>query len=328
MGKLLRYALATVAVLAALIYGAFQVSPWPSVLLIRQTFGAGAAAASRALDRHVPQGITAIMGEHYDAADADGFLDVYHPASAGGALPTIVWIHGGAFVSGSRADVANYLKILAGQGYTTVAVGYSLAPGATYPKPLQQLNAALGHLQQHAERLRVDPSRLFLAGDSAGAQIAGQMSNVITSAEYAQAVGVVPSITRQHLRGAILFCGPHGTDSINFDGPFGGFLSTVLWAYFGTSDFRNDPRLQQFSVAANMTKDYPPFFVSVGNADPLAPLSYALKAKADELGVPADALFFAADYHPPLAHEYQFDLDGEAGQQALARMLAFLKYRS
>ena len=45
-------------------------------------------------------------------------------------------------------------------------------------------------------------------------------------------------------------------------------------------------------------------------------------------GVPVDTLFFPDDYAPPLAHEYQFDLDTEAGQTALERSVAFLMANS
>ncbi len=80
-------------------------------------------------------------------------------------------------------------------------------------------------------------------------------------------------------------------------------------------------------MTANITKEFPPFFISVGNADPLAPLSYGLKQRADELGIANEALFFPPDHAPPLPHEYQFNLDSEAGQLALERSVNFLSAR-
>ena len=41
-------------------------------------------------------------------------------------------------------------------------------------------------------------------------------------------------------------------------------------------------------------------------------------------GVPVDSLFFPESYTPPLRHEYQFDLDSDAGRLALDRSLEFL----
>jgi acetyl esterase/lipase len=244
------------------------------------------------------------------------FLDVYHPAQGTSALPTIVWFHGGGFFAGDRAHVANYLKILAARGYTTVAVGYSLAPGSHYPTPLRQGNAALEYLVRHAERLRVDPRRFLLAGDSAGAQLAAQLANIVTSAAYAAKVGIAPSIAPGQLRGVILHCGVYDLDL----GPPGHFMRTAAWSYSG----RKDAKLAEISVARYVTAEFPPAFISVGNGDALEPHSRALARALVEAGVKVDALFFPEDHEPELPHEYQFNLDTEAGRLALERTLRFL----
>ncbi len=275
--------------LGAALYASFQLSPWPSVLLIRHEFDKGAVAAAEALGRHVPPGIVSTMDIRYAAGDPDALLDLFKPGDATEPLPVVVWVHGGAFVYGRRDNVTNYLKVLASRGFATVAVGYSKAPSANYPTPLAQVNAALGYLSANADRLGLDPERIVLAGDSAGAQIAAQLSIILTSPDYAKRVGITPAIAATQLKGAILHCGPYGVAGMDFNGPFGGFLRTVLWSYFGTRAFLDDPRFQDFIVTANITKEFPPFFISVGNADPLAPLSYGLKQRADELGIANDA---------------------------------------
>jgi acetyl esterase len=85
--------------------------------------------------------------------------------------------------------------------------------------------------------------------------------------------------------------------------------------------------MAEFSVVRNVTAEFPPMFISVGNADPLAPHSRRLAETAAKLGVAVDSLFFPDDYTPPLQHEYQFDLDSEAGKLALERTLKFLAAR-
>ena len=157
-------------VLAALIlagYAAFQLSPWPSALVIRAAFDKGANTASQALAKHVPPGVSARLDERYDAADPDARLDVFYPSEVENgerSLTTVVWVHGGGWISGSKNQIANYLKILAGKGYTVAGVNYSVAPGKTYPTPLRQVNAALAYLGRNAGRLHVDASRIVLAG--------------------------------------------------------------------------------------------------------------------------------------------------------------------
>lgn len=323
---IVRIALAVV-LLGACTWTAFQLSPWPSVLLIRWAFDRGAAEASDALRKHLPTGVTEKLALSYDTTDPEALLDVYFPASVQGGpqrLTTVVWAHGGGFISGRRQDVANYLRILAARGVVVVNVDYSIAPGATWPTPARQLNAALAYVQKNADALNVDPDRIVLAGDSAGAHIAAEVAALTTSPEHARRVGITPSLRPGQLAGTLLYCGPYDAGLVQWDSPFAGFMRTVLWSYLGRKDFRDDPRLDTFSVVRHVTPAFPPSFISAGNADPLEPHSRALAATLEDQGVAVDALFFPKDHAPALGHEYQFNLDTDAGRVAMERSVAFL----
>jgi len=321
-----RAAAAVAFVMAATAIIALYVTPWPGVLLIRYVFDKGSAAASAALEKHAPPEVVARTGVRYDPSDPEGYLDIFRPASpAGATLPLVVWVHGGGFVSGRRGDIGNYLKALAQQGFVTVSVGYSIAPGAIYPTPLKQLNNALAYLSREGAALDVDPSRLILAGDSAGAQIAAQYANVATSSAYADAVAIAPSVKTGQIKGVVLFCGLYDLDMVNMNGPLGLFLKTVVWAYSGSRDGIDDPNFARMSVRKYVTPAFPPAFISAGNADPLAPHSTALAAGLTERGVRVETLFFPDDHQPKLGHEYQFDLDGDAGRIALDSMGRFIR---
>jgi acetyl esterase/lipase len=272
--------------------------------------------------------VNARLDQRYDPRDADALLDVFHPSEIGGALPTIVWIHGGGWLSGNQRQIENYARILASRGYTVVSVNYSLAPRATYPKPVRQIARALGHLTQNAERLRVDASRIFLAGDSAGAQLAAQVANLVCEPSYAARLGIAPPLSPTQLSGVILYCGAYDLKRLDLDGELRSFLRTVLWSYSGTRAFQCDPRFSTFSVLSFVTARFPPTFISSGNRDPITPQSRALEAALRARGVPVDALFFPDEYRPGLEHEYQFDLDTEAARIALERSLAFLASES
>ena len=303
---------------------AWSLSPWPAALFYRTLMDRGGVAMNEALKKHVPPGILVQRDLSYAEGDPDARLDIYRSASAGQKQqPTIVWVHGGAFLAGDKDQISNYLKILAGHGYVTIGVNYTLAPQATYPMPVRQVAAALNFLNQNAERFGIDPNRFALAGDSAGAQIAAQMTAVISSLEYAARLGIDPPLARDQLRGAILFCGFHDPAAISGGGAFGNFVTTAAWSYFGVKDISGDPRAQHFSIVENVTPKFPPLFISAGNADPLEPQSKALAKAATKQGVTVDALFFAEDYEPPLPHEYQFNLDSQAGQTAIERVLEF-----
>ena len=324
MHRILAWTSVLIALLALQGCAATQGSPWPEALFYRVLMDQDSERVNLALGPHVPPGVTALLDQRYDADDDDAVLDVYHPSRPGGLLPTIVWIHGGGFVSGNKGQVANYVKILAARGYTTVSVGYSLGPSSNYPTPVLQVNEALAYLVHNAGRLRIDPERIFLAGDSAGAQIAAQMANTISVPALASALGIVPSISRAQLRGVILHCGIYDLALPSLRGPYGHFMNTATWAYSGRRDGLQAEHTSQFSVARFVTADFPPAFISAGNGDPLLPHSQALAQALAKQGVPVDALFFPSNRKPVLPHEYQFNLDSDAGREALERSMRFL----
>lgn len=311
-----------------LVFAAFKFSPWPSTLIIRYAFNKGAVKANNALAKHVPAGISEILARQYDQKDKDAFLDVYFPSAITNTdrqLPVIVWIHGGGWVSGRKEDIANYCRILAARGYTAVSVDYSIAPEKKYPTPLKQINAALAYLAANAKRLHIDESHFVLCGDSGGAHIAAQTGNIIRNRDYARLLSISPGITSSQLSGLILYCGPYDGETINLSGNYGSFLKSILWAYLGEKDFTKAPLFNTFSVINYVDSNFPPSFISVGNGDPLRVQSEALARKLAALNVKVDTLFFAPLYSPSLPHEYQFNLDTEAGKKALERSVQFLQ---
>ena len=305
------------------VLSAFTLSPWPAVAVVTFAFSKGDQASEAALAKHVPAGVVSRRDLAYGQAK-DEVFDLYYPQGAG-SLPTIVWVHGGGFVAGSKDGVANYLKVLAGSGYTAIAVEYSRGRGTTYPKPLEQVNAALGFISSHAAELHVDPASIVLAGDSAGAHIASQLALIITDPAYAKAIGIAPRLESRQLRAMLLVSGVYDPFTVDRRGPRAWFNERMMWAYAGVKSLDADERFRLMSVPAHASAAFPPSYISSGNADPLAPQAVALANRLRELGVRTDVLFFPAEHNPPLPHEYQFNLDRAEGQESLKRMLAFLR---
>lgn len=325
--KIVAVMLAALLVAGAGLFAWYKLSPWPSVLMVRYAFDAGAQQAKASVAPHVPDDVIARYGLTYLADEPAAKLDLFVPARADRPLPVVVWIHGGGFIAGTRADLSGYLQVLADRGHAVAAIDYTLAPEAQFPTPVRQTNAALAWLTANAGHLGLDSSQIFLAGDSAGAQIAAQTALGIAEPGYARTMGVIPGIAREALRGVVLFCGPYDPAIMNFDSPFGSFMRTVLWSYLGTRD-PADRRLAAVTLPPHLTAAFPPTFISVGNADPLASQSYrfadALRAK----GVEVDALFFPPEHQPPLGHEYQLLLSTADGRLSFERSVAFLTAHS
>lgn len=303
------------------------VNPWPSAMLIRSLFEKGARDTVAEMEPYAPtSGVRAHRDISYGDAGAETTLDVFSPDGATDPLPTVVWIHGGAWISGDKRDVAPYLRMIAAAGYTTVGLNYSISPEVTFPTALNQLNDALGFLVEHADEYGIDPTRIVLAGDSAGSQFTSQLATLVTSPDYATKVGITPSLTPAQVRAVILNCGIYDVHGIPDAPGIGGWgFRVALWSYLGEKDWSATPGARDMSTIEYVTGDFPTTWISGGNSDPLTDAqSKPLAAKLTGLGVDVTTVFYPKDEEPALPHEYQFHLDFPAAQAALDSTIAFL----
>lgn len=103
-------------------------------------------------------------------------LDIYLPVG-GGSRGVIVLVHGGAFVQGSREEVARLSGVIMTQttrGFAVVNVGYRLRTGTTnlFPAAVDDIGAAITWIRQHGSEYGIDTRLLIVAGHSAGGTIA------------------------------------------------------------------------------------------------------------------------------------------------------------
>ena len=101
---------------------------------------------------------------------------IYTPTGSG-PFPVLVWFHGGGWVVGDldSAD-ATTRNLTVGSGCVVVSVDYRLAPEAKFPGPAEDCYTATQWVVQNAAALQIDPGRLAVGGDSAGANLAAAVS--------------------------------------------------------------------------------------------------------------------------------------------------------
>jgi acetyl esterase/lipase len=111
-------------------------------------------------------------------------LDLYQPTGDRVARrPVIIWVHGGGFSAGDKSDGTDWSTAFARRGFVAISLGYRLlarvACGGTGPVPDECYSAAYGAqhdaqaavrwLRSHAAFLGIDPDRIAMGGESAGA---------------------------------------------------------------------------------------------------------------------------------------------------------------
>lgn len=108
-------------------------------------------------------------------------------------LPVVIYFHGGGWVLGNLDTHDSLCRRLAGEtGCVVVAVDYRLAPDAKFPAAFDDSFGATAYVSEHADEFSIDPSRLVVAGDSAGGNLAAAVA--IRAAEVGS-----PSIRSQVL---------------------------------------------------------------------------------------------------------------------------------
>jgi acetyl esterase len=111
---------------------------------------------------------------HVSVPVAGGRIRVrlYRPHGAG-PFPLYVFLHGGGFCMGTLDEREQRCRaVSAGARCVVASVDYRLAPENQYPTPPEDCYAALEWLVEHAGRLDVDPARVAIGGESAGANLA------------------------------------------------------------------------------------------------------------------------------------------------------------
>jgi acetyl esterase/lipase len=97
-------------------------------------------------------------------------LDLYLPEKARGPLPVIVYVHGGAWLGGSK-EAGRQLLPLVARGYAIAAANYRLSQHAKFPAQIEDCKTAIRWLRAHAKEYNLDPDHFGAMGPSAGGHL-------------------------------------------------------------------------------------------------------------------------------------------------------------
>ena len=102
---------------------------------------------------------------------------IYKPKEKGETLPGLLWMHGGGYILGTAEETdlicQRFVKEV---NCVVVSVDYRLAPEHPYPAPIEDCYAALKWFSNQSSKLGVDPSRIGVAGQSAGGGLAAALA--------------------------------------------------------------------------------------------------------------------------------------------------------
>ncbi len=253
-----------------------------ALALVGATTLSGASARTGAAPLHEPQAATANSPVQqvisstvkrnvtYCTADGEALkMDIYLPKASGKPAPTVLYVHGGSWVSGDKYEIGGAGDTLALKGYVVSSINYRLAPIYKWPAQIQDTKCAIRYLRANAATYGIDTNRIAAWGSSAGghlvalAGLAGPSAGFDNSGEYTNQSSRVQAVVDMF--------GPTDLTAYNPDD----FALGLGQAVFGVSP--GQASASEVTAKASpinyVSKGAPPFLILHGDRDTLVPLS-------------------------------------------------------
>ncbi len=136
--------------------------------------------------------LTAADIPYGDPANPRQKVDIYAPPNANN-LPVVFWIHGGGWQGGDRTLIQLKPQAFVEKGFVFVSTGYRLLPEVDMVTIFRDVAKAIGWTHKNIAKYGGDPTRIIVAGHSAGAQLAAL---ICIDDRYLQAEGVPFSVLK------------------------------------------------------------------------------------------------------------------------------------
>lgn len=261
----------------------------------------------------------------YMSAFPGGTLDIYTSNSATEPQPVLLWVHGGGYVGGDKTCIVPWAHETAAKlKIAVISMNYCLAPEHHYPVPLLQICEALRFLKNHESEYNLDTARIFIGGDSAGAQLTAQFAALVCNKELQTRMKITPPISASDLRGILLCCGFYNMDTVmksHFPA-----MKTFLWAYTNKKKIGNFDKKDDMSAIKYVNSDFCSVYLTCGNADPFIDQAHEMSEILRAANISRE-IYLPAPKGKKLGHEYQFDTTTEEGKIALDKAVNFIAAR-
>ncbi|EHY58277.1 hypothetical protein HRR83_004864 [Exophiala dermatitidis] len=243
-------------------------------------------------------------------------LDLYLPAGRSEPCPLLIYIHGGAFMFGTK-ETDLLPKHLTDKGYAVASLDYRLSGDAIFPAALEDCKAAVRWLRAHAHVYRIDPDRFVAWGESAGGHQAamlgatGGQTNEFDVGDYLH----IPST----VQGVVSYSAPTDFLKMDANAPPNSqkheAANSPESRYLGGPITEQPEKVKKANPITYISPLTPPFFIAHGTDDHTVPFNQSelLVSALKEAGVPVG-------FHPVDGAEHVFR--GATDEQIQALNLA------
>jgi acetyl esterase/lipase len=228
-------------------------------------------ASQRARGPNVPEGTRILRDLAYvPDGHARQKLDLYLPMQRenNGPLPLIVWVHGGAWLAGSKENcpAVRFLR----RGYAAASINYRLSQHAIFPAQIEDCKAAIRFIRANAEKYNIDPNRIGVWGASAGGHLVALLGTAGDAKEFDKGPNLEFS---SRVQAVCDFFGPTDltkmsqfASTMDHDAP-----NSPESQLIGGPVQENKEACRRANPITYVTKDDPPFLICHGDKDMLVP---------------------------------------------------------
>jgi acetyl esterase/lipase len=199
-------------------------------------------------------------------------LDVYRHRDHPAGCPTLLQVHGGGWVLGSKNEQGIPLMLhLASRGWVCVSADYRLSPRATFPDPLVDLKHALRWIREEGPAYGVDPGFVAVTGGSAGGHLAALVA--LTANEPAYQPGFERADTS--VRACVAFYGVYDFTDRHQVWPHRGLARLLRRQVMKAAFEEAREAYEQASPMSRVGAHAPPFLIIHGDRDTMVPVEEA-----------------------------------------------------
>lgn len=249
---------------------------WLTFLIVAMTSAVLWAQQRPPQGPRLPDDVKALRDVPYVKADADKaqVLDLFVPKSDK-PLPLIVWIHGGAWRGGSKAQCAA-LPFLA-KGYAVASVEYRMSQVATFPAQIHDCKAAIRWLRANAKQHNIDPERIGVWGSSAGGHLVALLGVTAGDKELDGSLGEHAAVSTR-IKCVVDWFGPTNLSTMGSGGKIDHDSPNAPEALLiGGAVPQNRDKAAKASPVTYVTQDDAPILIMHGDKDDVVP-----KTQSDE----------------------------------------------
>lgn len=229
-------------------------------------------------------------------------LDVHLPLNAAGPVPLILYIHGGAWLFGTRTvfspvyfGITEPFADMVAAGFAVASVDYRMSAEAPWPAPLHDVAAAFRYLVVRASELGIDTERIAVWGESAGGHLA--MALAFRQHDVAAIGSAGPQVELPQLAALVDWYGVSDIREPMGELPFPGPSPESL--LIGGEDPATHHLGHDASPIAHIGRVLPAVLVMHGTADSLVPCegSRRVAAALEATGTPVTAVYIEGAEH-------------------------------